>query len=119
MWKSIECVAIYTDNLEKSEAFYQSLGLVKAWETFQDNENRWKLVGMKFPDGDSELILKNNPELKFAEVEILVDDVKQTYEALKDSHDIQWIRTPFPNSLGGHVAVMQAPDENVFVLVGG
>jgi hypothetical protein len=32
--------------------------------------------------------------------------------------DVQWIRTPFPNSLGGHVAVMQAPDGNVFVLVG-
>lgn len=63
MWKKIECVAIYTEDIEKSVAFYQSLGLTKAWETYQDEGKQWKLVGMRFPDGDSELVLKNNPNL--------------------------------------------------------
>ncbi|MGM8216595.1 VOC family protein [Bacillaceae bacterium W0354] len=78
----------------------------------------WKLIGMRFPDGDSELVLKNNSNLNFAETEIVVEDVRATYEALKSNSEIQWIRTPFPNSLGGHVAVMEASDGNVFVLVG-
>lgn len=118
MWKRIECIAIYTEDLEKSVSFYQMLGLTKAWETFQDEEKQWKLIGMKFPDGNSELVLKNNPNLDFAETEIVCEDVRQTYETLKSHPEVQWIRTPFPNSLGGHVAVMQAPDGNVFVLVG-
>jgi catechol 2,3-dioxygenase-like lactoylglutathione lyase family enzyme len=118
MWKRIECVAIYTENMEKSVQFYESLGLTKAWEIYQDEEKQWTLIGMQFPDGDSELVLKNNPTLKFAETEIVCEDVRKTYETLKSNSDIQWIRTPFPNSLGGHVAVMQAPDGNVFVLVG-
>jgi catechol 2,3-dioxygenase-like lactoylglutathione lyase family enzyme len=118
MWKKIECIAIYTEDIEKSAKFYQSLGLTKAWEAFQDEDKHWKLIGMKFPDGNSELVLKNNPNLNFAETEIVVEDVRGTYETLKSNPDVQWIRTPFPNSLGGHVAVMQAPDRNVFILVG-
>jgi catechol 2,3-dioxygenase-like lactoylglutathione lyase family enzyme len=118
MLKRIECVAVYTEDMEKSVRFYQSLGLTKAWEAFQDEEEQWTLIGLRFPDGDSELVLKNNPNLKFAEVEIVCEDVQQTYETLKFNPEVQWIRTPFPNSLGGHVAVMQAPDGNVFVLVG-
>ncbi|RXJ04483.1 VOC family protein [Anaerobacillus alkaliphilus] len=118
MWKKIECVAIYTDDLENSVAFYQSLGLTKAWETYQDEGKQWKFVGMRFPDGDSELVLKNNPNLNFAETEIVVEDVRETYEILKANPEVEWIRPPFPNALGGHVAVMQAPDKNVFVLVG-
>lgn len=56
--------------------------------------------------------------MNFAETEIVVEDVRKTYQILKSNAKVQWIRTPFPNSLGGHVAVMQAPDGNVFVLVG-
>ncbi len=44
MWKRIECVAIYTENIEKSIEFYQSLGLKKAWEAFQDEEKSGDLL---------------------------------------------------------------------------
>lgn len=118
VWNKIECLAIYTNNIEKSVDFYQSQGLTKAWETYQDEKKQWTLVGMRFPDGNSELVLKNNPDLNFAEPEIFVEDVMATFETLKTNSEFQWIRTPFPNSLGGHVAVMKAPDGNVFVLVG-
>ncbi|APC47699.1 glyoxalase [Virgibacillus halodenitrificans] len=118
MWRKIECLAVYTNDIRKSINFYQSLGLTKAWEAYQDDEKQWQLVGMRFPDGNSELVLKNNPDLNFAEMEIVVEDVKAIYEALKFDTEVEWIRTPFPNSLGGHVAVMKAPDDNVFVLVG-
>lgn len=118
MWKRIECLAIYTNNIDKSVEFYQTLGLNKDWETYQDEGKQWRLTGMRFPEGNSELVLKNNPNLNFAETEIVVDDVQKTYETLKTNPEVEWIRTPFPNSLGGHVAVMKAPDDNVFVLVG-
>lgn len=118
VWKRIECLAIYTNDIDKSVKFYQSMGLIKAWETYQDEGKLWRLIGMRFPDGNSELVLKNNPNLNFAEIEIVVEDVKDLYETLKTNTEIEWIRTPFPNSLGGHVAVMKAPDDNVFVLVG-
>ncbi|ERN53760.1 glyoxalase/bleomycin resistance/dioxygenase family protein [Alkalihalophilus marmarensis] len=119
MWKKLECIAIYTEDIKESVTFYQSLGLTKAWEAYQDEEEQWMLVGMRFPDGESELVLKNNPSLNFAETEIVCDNVMHTYESIKSNPEVKWIRTPFPNSLGGHVAVMQAPDGNVFVLVGG
>lgn len=118
MWKKIECLAIYTEDIERSVGFYQSLGLIVTWESFQDEEEQYRLVGMKFPDGDSELVLKNNPNLNFTETEIVVDDVRLAYDSLTSTPGVEWIRTPFPNSLGGHVAVMKAPDGNVFVLVG-
>lgn len=118
MWKRIECIAIYTNDIDKSVEFYQSIGLTQAWETYQDEEKQWSLVGMRFPDGNSELVLKNNPNLHFAETEIVVEDVEECYKTLKTNPKVEWIRTPFPNSLGGHVAVMRAPDGNVFVLVG-
>ncbi|NHN35537.1 VOC family protein [Paenibacillus agricola] len=118
MWKKIECVAVYTDNIEKSVEFYQSLGLMKAWEAFQDEEKKWKLIGMRYPEGDSQLVLKNNPNLNFAETEVVVEDVRGTYELLVSNPEVKWIRAPFRNPNGGYVAVMQAPDGNVFVLVG-
>lgn len=106
------------ENIEKSVEFYQSLGLKKAWETYQDEEKKWRLIGMSYPEGNSQLVLKNNPNLNFAETEVVVEDVMGTYESLKTNADVKWIRTPFRNPNGGHVAVMQAPDENVFIIVG-
>lgn len=117
MFQKIECVAIYTEDLEKSVAFYESLGLVKSWEAEQ-GASGWQLIGMRFPQGESELVLKNNPDLNFVETEIMVDDVCAIYEQLRQNPEVQWISTPVLNSLGGHVAVMEAPDGNVFVLVG-
>lgn len=48
MWRKIECVAIYTQDIEKSIRFYEMLGLTKSWDTFQDEQNKWRLVGMTF-----------------------------------------------------------------------
>lgn len=104
----MECLVVYTKDIEKLVNFYQSLGLINVQETYQD-------IGK---NGDSELVLKNNPELNFAETEIVVEDVRVTYETLKSNTKVEWIRTPFANSLGGDVAVMKAPDDIVFVLVG-
>jgi predicted neutral ceramidase superfamily lipid hydrolase len=62
-------------------------------------------------------VLSNHPENNFTEVENLVEDVRQAHAEISKNEEVQWIRTPFATE-SGHVAVMEAPDENVFVLVG-
>ncbi|KEK24882.1 VOC family protein [Bacillus gaemokensis] len=120
MFKKLECVSIHTKDIEKSALFYKSMGLKQHWivERNLENDQVWTLIGLKFPEKhSSELVLSNHPDINFMEVEILVEDVLQTYESLKENKDVKWIREPFQTE-SGHVAVMEAPDENVFVLVG-
>lgn len=120
MFKKLECVCIYTADLAIAADFYKSLGLEEAWTIHRESEDGTSsmLIGLRFPDAkSSELVLSNNAKTKFTEVEILVDDVRQSYETLRSRSDVSWVRTPFATE-SGHVAVMEAPDGNVFVLVG-
>ena len=120
LFKKLECVCIHTKDIDKSVSFYTSMGLTENWkiERVLENGITWTLIGLKFPQKDSsELVLSNHPENNFLEIEILVEDVQQVYAELSKNEEIQWIRTPFATE-SGHVAVVEAPDENVFVLVG-
>jgi catechol 2,3-dioxygenase-like lactoylglutathione lyase family enzyme len=120
MIRRIECVCVPTTDVAASEAFYASLGLSRSWkiERKLDNGGTWTLVGLKFPDSSgSELVLSDNPSIDFTEIELHCDDVRQTYEAIRTNAAVTWIREPFATE-SGHVAVMEAPDKNVFVLVG-
>lgn len=120
MFRKIECVCIPTRDIAASEAFYLSLGLRRGWiiERPRPDGAIWTLIGLKFPDAaSSELVLSDNPDIDFTEIEMAVDDVRATFAALRDNPAITWIREPFATE-SGHVAVMEAPDNNVFVLVG-
>lgn len=120
MIRRMECVSIYTGNLAASLAFYTGIGLTEAWriERMSDTGVPLTLVGLKFPDStSSELVLSDNSEVPFTEIELLVDDVRQSHREMQAMPGITWIREPFATE-SGHVAVMEAPDGNVFVLVG-
>lgn len=120
MFQKLECVCIHTTDIFSSLAFYAAMGLSEAWriDRVSANGTPSRLIGLKFPQaGSSELVLSDNPDVAFTEVEIFVDDVVKTFESLKERADIQWIRSPFATE-SGHVAVMEAPDGNLFVLVG-
>jgi catechol 2,3-dioxygenase-like lactoylglutathione lyase family enzyme len=120
MFKKLECVCMHTQDIEKSLIFYTTMGLTEGWriERALDSGYLWTLIGLKFPcQITSELVLSNHPDNQFTEIEILVDDVRLTYSELSANKEINWIRTPFATE-SGHVAVMEAPDQNVFVLVG-
>jgi len=120
MFKRMECVAIYTKEVENSLAFYQKMGLQENWKIYRrtNNNNDVTLIGLKFPEGNSsELVLQNDPDLKVMDMEIFVGDVRETYQAMKEVKDVKWIEEPFSTE-SGHVAVMEAPDGNVFVLIG-
>lgn len=120
MIRKIECVCIATKDVAASEAFYLSLGLRRSWiiERPRPDGKPWTLVGLKFPDAaSSELVLSDNPDVDVTEIELAVDDVRATFAELRGNAAISWIREPFATE-SGHVAVMEAPDGNVFVLVG-
>lgn len=120
MFKKLVCVSIHTHNINESLEFYISMGLVENWRINRKLEDNsiWSLVGLKFPEYESsELVLSNHPEHNFTEVEIAVDDVNLTYNELSKNPKVKWIRTPFVTE-SNKIAVMEAPDGNVFVLIG-
>ncbi|MEO7222223.1 MAG: VOC family protein [Devosia sp.] len=120
MIKKIECVSVFTRDIRASAAFYVSLGMREAWRIDRPGSagTDVSLIGLKFPDAASaELVLSNNADVPVTEVELLCDDVRATRAELASIDGIIWIREPFATE-SGHVAVMEAPDGNVFVLVG-
>jgi len=120
VFQKLECVCIHTTDIEASLAFYVSVGLTQSWriERVSDAGTPSSLIGLKFLEAESsELVLSNNPDVDFTEIEIHVGDVVKTFETLRTNPAIGWIREPFATE-SGHVAVMKAPDGNIFVLVG-
>lgn len=120
MIQRIECVCVPTKDVAASVAFYVSIGLIEGWkiERALPDGGVWTLVGLKFADGtSSELVLSDNPDINFTEIELRVDDVRASFAEIKGNGAVTWIREPFATE-SGHVAVMEAPDGNVFVLVG-
>ena len=120
MIRRIECVCIPTTDIAASESFYLALGLVRGWiiERPQPDGTIWTLVGLKFPDASSsELVLSDSRDVQFTEIELLVDDVRDSFATISANPAVKWIREPFATE-SDHVAVMEAPDGNVFVLVG-
>jgi catechol 2,3-dioxygenase-like lactoylglutathione lyase family enzyme len=120
MIRKLECTCIYTSDIEASAAFYSSLGLTESWRLDRNTEagDPCLLIGFRFPDSNSsELVISNNPDRQFSEIELLVDDVRATFDELCTNAAITWRRKPSPIP-NGHVAVMTAPDGNDFVLIG-
>jgi len=120
MIRKIECVCIPTDDIAASEAFYLSLGLRRGWiiERPQADGSIRTLIGLTFPEPESsQLVLSDNSRIKLTEIELAVDDVRASFAELRHNPGATWIREPFATE-SGHVAVMEAPDGNVFVLVG-
>ena len=119
-FERLDCVCLHTDDLEASLRFLTSMGLSEAWRLERQDAGRpWVLVGFDFPDRtSSQMVLSTHPDRRQIEVELRVDEVRATYESLRQMPGVSWIAEPFSIE-DGHVAVMTAPDGNVFVLVGG
>jgi catechol 2,3-dioxygenase-like lactoylglutathione lyase family enzyme len=121
VFERMDCVCIHTDDLAASLACYGRLGMREAWKLDRVTAHGipWSLVGLDFPDStSSQLTLSTHPDRRGVEVEIRVADVREAHRALAADPEITWIAEPFAIE-NGHVAVMRAPDGNLFVLVGG
>ena len=119
-FQRLDCVCIHTGDLETSLRFHFAMGLTEAWRLEREDAGRpWTLVGLDFPDKtSSQLVLSTHPDRRQIEVEMRVDDVPASCETLRQMPGVSWIAEPFAIEQG-HVAVMTAPDGNVFVLAGG
>lgn len=120
MFQRLDCVCVHTDDLAASLAFLTQTGLVEAWrlDRVLDDGRPWTLVGLDFPDRtSSQLVLSTHPERRVVEVEIRVADVRRAFKELSGQPEVSWLAEPFPIE-NGHIAVMAAPDGNVFVLIG-
>jgi catechol 2,3-dioxygenase-like lactoylglutathione lyase family enzyme len=121
MFERLDCVSIHTDDIGASLAFLLEMGMVEAWrlERRLEDGRSWTLLGLDFPDRtSSQLVLSNHPERRDIEVEIRVEDVRATYARLQTHPGVGWIAEPFAIE-AGTVAVMTAPDGNLFVLIDG
>jgi catechol 2,3-dioxygenase-like lactoylglutathione lyase family enzyme len=120
MFERLDCVCLHTRDLATSLSFLMSMGLTEAWRldpTLEDGRP-WTLVGLDFPDkSSSQLVLSTHPDRRDIDVEIRVKDVRAAYDELRGRPGIGWLAEPFAIE-DGHVAVMTAPDGNIFVLIG-
>ncbi|BCO16113.1 glyoxalase_gp060 [Bacillus phage vB_BceM_WH1] len=115
MFKSLECVSVPVTDLEKAFDFYVSMGLEESWRI--EREGGAVLVGLKFPNKkSSELVLNYKGAVPEMEVEIAVGSVHHTVKKLKKNPDVKIIVEPFETE-SGNVAVFEAPDGNVYVIV--
>lgn len=121
IFKQMECACLYTPDIVKSVDFYKSQGLTEIYRDERINRSGtgWELVGLRFPEGGSDIFLQNNPELKETDVEIVVDDVREKCSELTKQYpdDTTIIVEPF-SAGAGTIAVVSIPGETVVVLVG-
>ena len=116
----LDCVCLHTDDLIASLAFSAAMGLREAWRLDRElpDGRPWTLVGLNFPDASSsQLVFSTHPERRDIDVEVRVEDVRAAYVELTRIAGVTWLAEPFAIE-EGHVAVMTAPDGNIFVLIG-
>jgi catechol 2,3-dioxygenase-like lactoylglutathione lyase family enzyme len=120
VFERLDCVCLHMDDLGKSLEFMTAVGMTEAWRLDRLDDGRpWTLVGLDFADKtSSQLVLSTHPDRRFIEVEIKVADVRQAYEELRAMQGVSFVVEPFAIETG-YVAVMTAPDDNEFVLIGG
>ena len=101
----IDNIMYRVSNLEKSEEFYLTLGLKKAWE---DKTN--KMIGFTLKESDSEIVIQNNPALPKFDYSYLVSSV---HNFLSEYKNKGYIVSMEPIEVRcGYYAVLSDPDGN-------
>jgi len=106
MFKAIDCIQLYVDDLEKGITYYRDkMGLTLKWK---------KQTKAGFALGkDSELVIQTQD--KEQEVDILVDDVISEVENIKAAGG-KILYGPFDIEIG-KAAVIEDPWKNVYVIL--
>ena len=69
----IDSIMFYVKDLNKSAKFYEGIfGLVKAWE-----DKNYKMIGFKFQDSDSEIVIHNDKSIPNPDINFLVENVER------------------------------------------
>ena len=105
---------------ETSSRFYKAHGLVAIYRSVRrgtDGEHIC-LVGLSFPDGGTDVFVRDEPELHVTEMEIAAEDVPATFDHLTRRYPgVRWLREPFTTP-AGQVAAVEIPGQTVLVLLG-
>jgi predicted enzyme related to lactoylglutathione lyase len=69
----VDCIMFYVSDLVAATEFYEMrLGMRRAW-----SDSAVGMVGLRFPAGDSELVLHNDPDIPSPDFCFLVSDVDE------------------------------------------
>ncbi len=115
VFHTVQSVTVYTPDLALSLPLYKRLGLEQVWTQQAPSTGGFIYVGLRFPRGGPELVLHNNVQRQFTEVEVVVDDVWRTYEHLSRNPDYLWLDAPHRSGRGWQ-AMVRVPDGNVFTV---
>ena len=102
--RKIDAVLIKVKNLEKTAKFYTTLmGMKRGWT---DTENQ--MIGLLFPDNDTELVLHCDDTLPNPNISYQVKDVLSFVEQYRES-GYKVLREPFDIRCG-KCAILQDPE---------
>ncbi|MBU0975465.1 MAG: VOC family protein [Patescibacteria group bacterium] len=120
MLKNIDCVLIWTDNLEEMRKFYsETLGMKEMLEMNhpKDTGILYEFAsGPQFWIGLHSKVKGENQDSARHMINFLVDSVEKTYQELK-SKGVKFVAEPFEAPTGGSFfATFEDPDGNLLQL---
>jgi lactoylglutathione lyase len=109
--RKIDNVMYRVNDLEEAANFYEGvLGLKRLWTDLEAGQ-----IGYVFPDGDSEIVIHNDPDIPNPDFSFLVDDVAAFCADFKrQGHAV--VKEPFEVRCGWF-AVLEDPDGNLISIV--
>lgn len=121
MLKNIDCVLIWTDNVERLSEFYENILGLKRLVKLDHPQDTGILY--EFPNGGPQLWIGLHSEVKDKNedparhmINFLVDDVDEVYNNLKGK-GVKFIADPFDGPTGnGRFATFEDPDGNYLQL---
>lgn len=109
--KMIDSIMFYVKNLEESAVFYEkTLGLKRVW-----SDKKRRMLGFKFSESDSEIVIHDDKSLPNPEFTFLVDDVVACCKEFQKK-GYKLIRKPFAVRTG-KLAVLKDPDGNAIPII--
>ncbi len=107
----IDSIMFYVSDLEKSARFYENvLGLRVGW-----TDKREGMISFLFPEGDSEMVIHNDPDLPNPSFSFMVRDVDEFCDEYK-KRGYRAVKEPFEVRCGKY-AVLADPDGNELPII--
>ncbi|WP_052351896.1 VOC family protein [Deinococcus pimensis] len=113
MTRKITRIMLYAPDLEVAQRYYEALGFQLLGRGI--TVNRQPLIELAFETTGTRLALHTDLLLQYPDIEVEVNDVRDTYRALSRDPNVTWLREP---TLGdaGCTATVRGPDGNLLVL---
>ena len=111
MIRKVARVHLFAPDLDRAVAYYAGLGLRVESDAAGAGGRR---VELRFPDGDTRLLLHDDPLRRFPDVDLLLES-RDDFARLSLDPDVAWLRGPV-RSAGGWTATVRGRDGNILTL---